>query len=160
AYWTGMPATVQHRVMIWADPWNNGILGGNHVAHGLWALATGGAWGSGEGLGSPAAIPQGHTDFVLAALREELGWVGLIAFVSLYAFVCWRCLRIARSAPGDFTTLLAVGVVLVLSVQALVIAGGLLGLIPLSGVVTPFLSYGRSSMAANCAAIGIVLSVA
>ena len=159
AYWTGIPSTVRHRVMIWADPWNNGVFGGNHVAHGLWALATGGPWGSGAGLGSPGAIPEGHTDFVLAAIGEELGWVGLAAVVLIYVFICWRCLRIAARAPGDFTTFLVVGIVLVLSVEALVIAGGLLGLIPLSGVVTPFLSYGRSSMVANCAAIGIVLAV-
>jgi len=160
AYWTGVPATVRHRVMIWANPWNNGVTGGNHVAHGLWALATGGAWGSGAGLGSPTAIPEGHTDFVLAALGEELGWIGFAAVAALYALVCWRCLRIALRAPGDFTAFLVAGIVLVLSVQAIVIAGGLLGLIPLSGVVTPFLSYGRSSMLANCAAIGVVLSVA
>ena len=160
AYWTGVPATVRHRVMIWANPWNNGVTGGNHIAHGLWALATGGAWGSGPGLGSPTAIPEGHTDFVLAALGEELGWIGLAAVAALYAFVCWRCLRIAVRAPGDFTAFLVAGIVLVMSVQAIVIAGGLLGLIPLSGVVTPFLSYGRSSMLANCSAIGVVLSVA
>jgi len=159
AYWTGIPATVRHRVMIWANPWNNGVTGGNHVAHGLWALSTGGAWGSGTGLGSPTAIPEGHTDFVLAAIGEELGWIGFAAAAAIYAFVCWRCLRIAARAPGDFTTFLVVGIVLVLTVQAAVIAGGLLGLIPLSGVVTPFLSYGRSSMIANCVAIGIVLSV-
>jgi cell division protein FtsI/penicillin-binding protein 2 len=97
---------------------------------------------------------------VLAAIGEELGWIGLAALVAVYAFLCWRCLRISARAPGDFTSFLAVGVVLVLSVQALVIAGGLLGLIPLSGVVTPFLSFGRSSMLANCAAIGIVMSAA
>jgi len=159
AYWTGVPATVRNRVMIWASPWNNGVTGGNHVAHGLWALATGGAWGSGAGLGSPTAIPEGHTDFVLAAVGEELGWIGFAAVAALYALVCWRALRIAARAPGDFTTFLVAGIVLVLSVQALVIAAGLLGLMPLSGVVTPFLSYGRSSMLINCAAIGIVLSV-
>ncbi|HET7699103.1 MAG TPA: FtsW/RodA/SpoVE family cell cycle protein [Vicinamibacterales bacterium] len=160
AYWTGMPATVRNRVMMWADPWNNGVPGGTHVAQGLWALSTGAVWGSGGGLGSPNAIPEGHTDFVLAAIGEELGWIGFAVVAGLYAFLCWRCLRIARRAPGDFTSFLAVGVVLVLSVQAIVIAGGLVGLIPLSGVVTPFLSYGRSSMLANCAAIGIVLSIA
>ena len=160
AYWAGVPLTVRNRVMIWADPWNNGVAGGNHIAQGLWALSTGGVWGSGPGLGSPNNIPEGHTDFVLAAIGEELGWIGLAIVVVLYAFLCWRCLRIAARAPGDFTAFLAVGVVLVLSVQALVIAGGLLGLMPLSGVVTPFLSYGRSSMLANCAAIGIVLAVA
>src|SRR5204862_4465246 len=89
-----------------------------------------------------------------------LGWIGLAAVAALYAFVCWRCLRIAVRAPGDFTAFLVAGIVLVMSVQAIVIAGGLLGLIPLSGVVTPFLSYGRSSMLANCAAIGIVLGIA
>src|SRR4029079_4105771 len=160
AYWTGIPATVRNRVMIWVNPWNNGVPGGNHVTQGLWALSTGGLWGSGPGLGSPGSVPEGHTDFVLAAIGEELGWIGLAALVVVYAFLCWRCLRIGTRAPGDFTTFLAVGVVLVLSVQALVIAGGLLGLIPLSGVVTPSRSFGRSSMLATCAAIGIVMSVA
>jgi cell division protein FtsW (lipid II flippase)/cell division protein FtsI/penicillin-binding protein 2 len=160
AYWTGVPLTVRHRVMIWADPWNNGVPGGNQIAHGLWALSTGGAWGSGGGLGSPNVIPEGHTDFVLAAVGEELGWIGFAVVVALYALLCWRCLRIAARAPGDFTTFVVTGVALVLSVQALVIAGGLFGLIPLSGVVTPFLSYGRSSMLANCVALGVVLSVA
>jgi cell division protein FtsI/penicillin-binding protein 2 len=159
AYWTGVPGIVRQRVMIWADPWNNGVPGGNHIAQGLWALATGGAWGSGTGLGSPDAIPEGHTDFVLAALGEELGYVGLAVVIALYAFLCWRCLRIALRASGDFSSFLTIGVVLVITVQALVIAGGLLGLVPLSGVVTPFLSYGRSSMLANCVAIGIVLSI-
>src|SRR5688572_13490672 len=145
---------------MWADPWTNGVPGGTHVAQGLWALATGATWGSGGGLGSPNAIPEGHTDFVLAAIGEELGWIGFAAVAALYAFLCWRCLRIAARAPGDFTSFLTIGVVLVLWVQALVIAGGLVGLIPLSGVVTPFLSYGRSSMLANGIAMGIVLSVA
>lgn len=160
AYYTGVPMTVRNRVTMWADPWNNGVPGGTHVAHGLWALSTGGLWGSGAGLGSPNAIPEGQTDFVLGAIGEELGWVGFAVVVGLYAFLCWRCLRIAARAPGDFTAFLGVGIVLVLGVQALVIAGGLLGLVPLSGVVTPFLSYGRSSMLANCAAIGVVLAIA
>ena len=160
AYWTGVPAVVRHRVMIWMDPWRNGVVGGNHVAQGLWALATGGTWGSGAGLGSPNVIPEGHTDFVMAALGEEFGFAGVGAVVALYALLCWRCLRVALRASGDFSTFLAAGVVLVLSVQALVITAGLLGLMPLSGVATPFLSYGRSSMLANCLAIGVILSVA
>lgn len=160
AYWTGVPVTVRNRVTMWADPWTNSVPGGTHVAQGLWALSTGATWGSGGGLGNPGAIPEGHTDFVLAAIGEELGWIGLAAVALLYAFVSWRCLRIAVRAPGDFTSFLTIGVVLALCVQALVIAGGLVGLIPLSGVVTPFLSYGRSSMLANGIALGIVLSVA
>src|SRR5436190_12412384 len=160
AYWTGVPLTVRNRVMIWSDPWNNGVPGGNHVAHGLWALATGGAWGAGGGLGFPNAIPDGHTDFVLAAVGEELGWPGFALVIAVYGSLCWRCLRAARRAPGDFTTFLVIGIVLILVVQALVIAGGIFGLMPLSGVVTPFLSFGRSSMLVNAVAMGIVLSVA
>jgi cell division protein FtsW (lipid II flippase)/cell division protein FtsI/penicillin-binding protein 2 len=160
AYWIGEPTTVRQRVMIWSNPWNNGVPGGNQVAHGLWALATGGLWGSGPGLGSPQLVPAGHTDFVLAAVGEELGFAGLAAVVLLYALLGWRCLRVALRAPGDYTAFLAVGVALGLVVQALVIACGLLGIVPLSGVVTPFLSYGRSSMIANCLAVGIVLAIA
>ena len=160
AYWIGEPATVRQRVLIWFNPWNNGVPGGNQIAHGLWALSTGGAWGSGPGLGSPQMVPAGHTDFVLAAIGEELGFAGLAVIVLLYAIVGWRCLRIALRAPGDYSAFLAVGLALGLVVQALVIAGGLLGLVPLSGVVTPFLSYGRSSMLANCLAIGVVLAIA
>jgi cell division protein FtsW (lipid II flippase)/cell division protein FtsI/penicillin-binding protein 2 len=160
AYWIGTPATVRGRVMIWSDPWNNGVPGGNHIAHGLWALSTGATWGSGPGLGNPESIPAAHTDFVLAAAGEELGFVGLAAIVALYAIVCWRCLRAALRAPGDYSAFLAVGVALTLAVQALVIASGLLAVVPLSGVVTPFLSFGRSSMIANCLAVGIVLAVA
>jgi cell division protein FtsI/penicillin-binding protein 2 len=160
AYWIGFPETVRQRVAIWSDPWNNGVSGGNHIAHGLWALSTGAAWGSGPGLGSPHAIPAGHTDFVLAAIGEELGFAGLVVIVALYALVCWRCLRVAIRAPGDYSAFLAVGVALALVVQALVISGGLLGAVPLAGVVTPFLSFGRSSMLANAFAIGVVLAIA
>ena len=160
AYWIGFPATVRNRVMIWTDPWNNGVPGGNHIAHGLWALATGASWGSGPGLGSPQSIPAGHTDFVLAALGEELGFVGVAAIIALYALLCWRCFRIAVRAPGDYSAFLGIGVALALVVQGLVIAGGMLGLIPLAGVVTPFLSYGRSSMLANCFAVGVLLAIA
>ena len=77
--------------------------GGNQIAHGLWALATGSIWGSGPGLGSPQSIPAGHTDFVLAAVGEELGFVGVAVVVGLYAILSWRCLRVAARAPGDYT---------------------------------------------------------
>ena len=160
AYWLGEPATVRQRVAIWSDPWNNGVPGGNQIAHGLWAIATGGTWGSGPGLGNPEMIPAGHTDFVLSVVGEELGLAGLVAVFLLYTVLAWRCLRAARRAPGDYSAFLAVGVALVLLVQALVIASGLLALVPLSGVVTPFLSFGRSSMIANCFAVGVVLTVA
>ena len=160
AWWAGMPATVRQRVLIWLDPWSNGLPGGNQIAHGMWALATGGPWGLGPGLGSPQSIPAAHTDFVLAVLGESLGFVGLLAIGVLYGVLCWRCLRAAVRAPGDYTAFLAIGMALALSLQGLVIAGGILGLMPLSGIVTPFLSYGRSAMLVNFAAVGVVLAVA
>jgi cell division protein FtsW (lipid II flippase)/cell division protein FtsI/penicillin-binding protein 2 len=160
AYVIGVPATVRQRVLIWLNPWNNGVPGGNQIAYGLWAMATGAVRGSGPGLGTPQSIPAGHTDFVLAAIGEQLGFVGLAVVFALYAMLTWRCLRAAVRAPGDFSALLATGAALALVVQALVIASGLLGLFPLSGVVTPFLSYGRSSMIANGFAVGVVMAVA
>ena len=160
AYVVGEPATVRQRVMIWSNPWNNGVPGGNQIAHGFWALATGGIWGSGPGLGNPELIPAGHTDFVLAAVGEELGFLGLAAVLLLYSVLAWRCLRTAVRAPGDYSAFLATGIALGLVIQAIVIASGLLGLVPLSGVVTPFLSFGRSSMLANCFAVGVVLAIA
>jgi cell division protein FtsW (lipid II flippase) len=156
----GFPATVRQRVAIWLDPWNNGVPGGDQIAHGLWALSTGALWGSGPGLGSAQAIPAAHTDFVLAAIGEELGFVGVAVVVALYGLLCWRCLRAAARAPGDYTAFVAIGIALVLVVQAFVIGSGVMGLFPLSGVVTPFLSYGRSSMLANFAAVGIVMGIA
>lgn len=160
AYAVGFPATVGQRVRIWSDPWNNGVPGGSQIAHGLWAMSTGALFGAGPGQGSPRSIPEGHTDFVLAAIGEELGLIGVVAVIALYALLGWRCLRVALRAPGDYSALLGIGVTLALVVQALVIAGGLLGLLPLTGVVTPFLSYGRSSMLANCVAVGVVMAVA
>jgi len=159
AYRLGYPPTVGQRVAMWLDPWANALPGGNQIAQGFWALASGALWGTGSGLGDPQLVPAAHTDFVLTAIGEELGWVGLAAIVALYALLIWRCLRAALRAPGHYTALLATGVALSLIVQAIIIASGLLGLLPLSGVVTPFLSYGRSSMLANCAAVGIALAI-
>ena len=108
AYWIGHPATVGQRVAIWLDPWNNGVPGGNQIAHGLWALSTGAHWGSGPGLGSPQSIPAGHTDFILAAIGEELGFVGVAVVVALYAHPVLAlpahrgaCARRLHGAPRD-----------------------------------------------------------
>jgi cell division protein FtsW (lipid II flippase)/DNA-binding transcriptional regulator YdaS (Cro superfamily) len=156
----GVPATVTRRVTMWLDPWNNAMAGGDQVAHALWAFATGSRLGVGPGMGDPQLIPAGHTDLVLAAVGEELGFVGVLAVIGLLGLLVWRMLRAALRAPGDYTCFLAAGLCLVIAVQALVIAAGVLGLLPLAGVVTPFLSYGRSSMLSNFAAVGICCAIA
>lgn len=159
-YWLGIPSTVARRVAIWLDPWQNALVGGDQIAHAQWALASGGVWGLGAGFGEGQLIPAGHTDLIVAVMGEELGFVGLVALAALFGIIIWRILRIAKHAPGDYTAFLALGCALSLSVPAFVIVGGLLGLLPLSGVVTPFLSYGKSAMVANMAALAIPLAIA
>jgi cell division protein FtsW (lipid II flippase)/cell division protein FtsI/penicillin-binding protein 2 len=159
-YLAGYPGTVTRRVAIWLDPWQNALPGGDQVSQALWALSSGSLWGLGPGVGDPQYVPAGHTDLVLAGVGEELGFVGVIALVALFALLVWRLLRIALRAPGDYTFFLAAGLTLALAVQAIVIVGGLLGLLPLAGVVTPFLSYGRSAMLSNFAAVAVCAAIA
>jgi cell division protein FtsW (lipid II flippase) len=158
-YAAGIPSTVARRVAIWLDPWENALQGGDQVAHGLWALSIGGPMGLGAGSGDPQFIPAGHTDLIIAALGEELGFVGVAAAATLLGLLVWRMLRTALRAPGDYTAFLTFGLALAAVVQAIVIVGGTLGLLPLTGVVTPFLSYGRSSMISNIAAVAICSAV-
>jgi cell division protein FtsW (lipid II flippase) len=151
--------TLADRVRIWQSPWDNVARGGDQVAHAYWALAAGAIPGTGLGLGDTRYVPAGHTDLALAAVGEELGAAGLLIVAALYAFVVWRGFRIASRAPGDYAFFLAVAVTLTLIVPVLVMAAGILGVIPLTGVVTPFLSYGGSAMAANLAAVGILSAI-
>ena len=159
-YVLGMPSTVTRRVAIALDPWENALVGGDQLAHAWWALASGGAWGLGPGVGEAYFIPAGHTDLVMAALGEELGYIGFASIIALFAVLVWRLLRIAIRAPGDYTAFLTIGLTLALAVQGLVIVAGMLGLLPLAGVVTPFLSYGRSSMLCNFVALGVCAAIA
>jgi cell division protein FtsW (lipid II flippase) len=159
-YAFGYPHTVAQRVQMWWAPWDNSVRGGDQIAHALWALATGAVTGTGIGLGDPRLIPAGHTDLILSAVGEEMGLVGLLAVFALYGVLAYRALRIARRAPGDYTLFLALGLTVGIFAQLLLIAAGLLDLMPLTGVTTPFLSYGRSSMLANLFAFGVLLSIA
>jgi cell division protein FtsW (lipid II flippase) len=148
-YLVRIPHTVYERVSMWASPWNNVIHGGDQLAQSLWAYATGGIWGTGPGLGDPALVPAAHTDLILSALGEEWGFLGVAAVFALYAFILYRTARIALRARSDYEFFLAAGLGVAMALQIPLIAGGSLGVLPLSGVVTPFLSYGRSSMLAN-----------
>jgi cell division protein FtsW (lipid II flippase)/cell division protein FtsI/penicillin-binding protein 2 len=159
-YALGVPSTVTRRVAIALDPWENALPGGDQIAQALWALSSGGPWGLGPGVGEPHVIPAGHTDLVMAALGEELGYIGFASITVLFAMLVWRLLRVAVRAPGDYTAFLAIGLTLALAVQGLVIVAGMLGLLPLAGVVTPFLSYGRTAMLCNFAALGVCAAIA
>jgi len=158
-YLLGVPHTVGDRVSMWLSPWDNLVHGGDQLAHSLWAYATGGITGTGIGQGDPQFVPAGHTDLILSALGEQWGWIGIAAVFALYGFLVYRSFRIALSARSDYEFFLAAGIGAATALQILLIAGGSLGVLPLSGVVTPFLSYGRTAMLANFALFGILLSV-
>jgi len=158
-YLLRFPHTVYERVSMWASPWDNLIHGGDQLAQSLWAYATGGAWGTGLGLGDPALVPAVHTDLILAALGEEWGFVGVFAIFALYGFLLYRSARIALRARSDYEFFLATGLAVSMALQTLLIAGGSLGVLPLSGVVTPFLCYGRSSMLANFLMFAMLSSI-
>ena len=158
-YWLGVPHTVGERVHMWLSPWDNLVHGGDQLAHSLWAYATGGPAGMGTGQGDPQAVPAAHTDLILAALGEEWGFIGVAAAFALYGVLVWRTLRAAVRARTDYECFLAVGLAATTALQILLIAGGSLGVVPLSGVVTPFLSYGRTAMLANFVVVGMVAAI-
>lgn len=158
-YATGYPHTVRERVEMWKSPWDNHVRGGDQLADSLWSLSTGGATGTGLGLGDPQSMPAAHTDLVVSAFGEEAGVLGTFALYALYGVLIYRSLRIGLNASGAYSFFLAIGLALITALQLLLITGGLLGLIPLSGVVSPFLSYGRTSMVANFVLFAIILSI-
>jgi cell division protein FtsI/penicillin-binding protein 2/cell division protein FtsW (lipid II flippase) len=158
-YAAGFPKTVHDRVQMWLSPWDNTVRGGEQVVHSLWALASGGLFGAGLGLGEPSVMPAAHTDLILAVLGEEWGFVGLAAVYLIYAVLIFMGLRITMRARSDYAFFLSVGLTLLVALEVLLISGGMLDLVPLSGVATPFLSYGGSAMLANFAVFAILLSL-
>jgi cell division protein FtsW (lipid II flippase) len=158
-YFLGIPKTVHDRVAMWLSPWSNMVRGGDQVAHSLWAMASGGALGTGPGLGETGVIPAGYTDLIVSVLGEDWGFLGLAVVYAIYALLIWLGLRIARRARTDYGFFLALGLSLLVSAELLLISAGILGLFPLSGVATPFLSYGRTAMLANFAIAGILLAL-
>ena len=119
-------------------------------------------WASASGLptiGGRIPIPEVHTDFPLAALGEELGLIGVLAILGLYLVLVERGLRIGAAAADDFRALLAVGLALVIGIQAFIIAAGNLKVLPLTGVTLPFISYGGSSILANSIVVGLLLAL-
>jgi cell division protein FtsW (lipid II flippase) len=158
-YKLGVPRTVSGRLQMWLSPWDNSFRGGDHLAQGLWSLAGGASTGTGLGLGQPQRVPEVHTDLVLAAVGEELGFVGLLAVVALYILLIQRGFRAAFRAGGVYSFFLAFGLTVLLALQILLISGGVLGVLPLSGVVSPFLSSGRTAMLANFLILGMLAGI-
>jgi cell division protein FtsW (lipid II flippase) len=155
---------VRVRIDLWLDPFADPLGTGYQVVQALHAFARGGLVGVGLGAGLPEVggrlpIPEIHTDFPLAALGEELGIVGVLAILGLFLVVVERGLRIGAAAADDFRSLLAIGLSLVVGIQAFIIAAGNLKVLPLTGVTLPFISYGGSSLLANALVVGLLLAL-
>lgn len=147
------------RVQMWLHPWDNGDRLGGQLAQGLWGMATGGIWGSGLGLGDPASVPRAGSDMVFTTLGEELGLFGTLCVVIVFSVIVYRGFQIALKAPDEFDRLLAAGLTTLLGLQTIIITAGATGLLPLTGITLPFVSYGSSSLTADFFTIAVLMRI-
>jgi cell division protein FtsW (lipid II flippase) len=158
---------VQQRVQAWLDPMKEYTLSQQGVAghseqsmQALWAFGSGGTLGTGLGQGHSDLIRfAANSDFILATFGEELGLAGIMAILLIYGLIVERGVRTALAARDPFGKLLAVGLSGAFALQVFVVAGGVMGLIPLTGMTMPFMAYGGSSVLANWALIGILIRI-
>lgn len=150
---------VRLRVQVWLDTWTYASDQGYQIAQSLFGLANGGVLGTGWGQGYPQFVPFAKTDFITAALGEELGTTGFMAILVIYAIIVERGLRTAIACRDPFGKLLAVGFATVFGLQVFVVVGGVTRLIPLTGLTTPFLSYGGSALVANWMMVALLIRI-
>jgi peptidoglycan glycosyltransferase len=150
---------VQDRVAIWLDPWEDPKDDGFQIVESQFAFAAGGVSGTGINLGSPTRIPYAETDFIFAAIGEELGLVGATAILIAYLLMIGAGLRTALRTTVPFERLLATGLTVLLGVQSFIIIAGVTRVLPLTGVTLPFVSYGGSSLIANYVLLALLLRI-
>jgi cell division protein FtsW (lipid II flippase) len=147
------------RLSMWRNAFDNMVRGGDHAAQFIWTVAAGGTTGSGFGLSYSHLVPNSLTDGVFAAWAEQTGFAGCLLLAAVYGVLFACMFRIARRAGTDYLCFLGLGLTVLMAVQTLWIAGAMVNLLPLSGIVSPFLSFGRTSMVANFAILGIMSSI-
>jgi cell division protein FtsW (lipid II flippase) len=146
---------VEQRVTAWLDPWSDPDQSGYQIIQSLYSIANGGFWGTGLGRGTftttggDTLIPFAKTDFIFSVIAQELGLVGAAALLLVYMLIVVRGFRTALLADDGFSKLLAAGLTFGLAIQSFIILGGIVRLIPLTGITLPFVSYGGSSIVAN-----------
>lgn len=150
---------VRRRVVAWLAPFEHYQDEGFQIAQGIFALGTGSLSGAGPGLGRPDLIPNAATDFIFAAVGEELGFAGTVAVIALYALVVAVGLGVAFRSRDTFRKLLAAGLTLVFAIQVLLIIGGILRLVPLTGITLPFMSYGGSALVGNMILLALLMRI-
>ncbi|MGN6741973.1 MAG: FtsW/RodA/SpoVE family cell cycle protein, partial [Amnibacterium sp.] len=154
---------VQGRFTNWLDAFSGNLYnapgGSFQIVNGIFGLAHGGLFGTGLGQGRPDLTPAADSDFIIASLGEEIGLVGLFAVICLYLLFVSRGLRIGFSGPDDFGKLLAVGLSFVFALQCFIVIGGVMRVIPETGLTTPFLAAGGSSLVANWMIAAVLLRI-
>lgn len=150
---------VETRINSWLNPWNDPGGGSYQIIQGLLAIANGGIEGRGPGLGSPALVPVAVSDFIFSAIAEETGLIGTMGMLALFGLITARGFRASLRAPDLFRRLLAAGISTYFGIQTLLIIGGNLRFLPLTGVTLPFVSYGGSSLLTSFIALLFLLLI-
>ena len=150
---------VRTRIEIWQNPWADPSNSGLQIVQALIAIGSGGAFGMGLGMGMPRSIPLYHSDFVFAAISEEFGWIFAVCLLLIYLFIVLRSASIAMSARVSYHAMLGLGIVAMLGLQTLIIVGGVIKLIPLTGITLPFVAAGGSSIVSCMGLMGMLLGI-
>ncbi|TKC18574.1 stage V sporulation protein E [Robertmurraya kyonggiensis] len=149
------------RITSFLDPWSDAQGSGFQIIQSLYAIGPGGLFGLGLGQSRQKFfyLPEPQTDFIFAILAEELGFIGGSFILLLFALLLWRGIRIALGAPDLFGSFLAVGIIAMIAIQVMINIGVVTGLMPVTGITLPFLSYGGSSLTLMLLAIGVLLNI-
>ncbi|QED47450.1 stage V sporulation protein E [Cytobacillus dafuensis] len=149
------------RITSFLDPWEDPLGSGFQIIQSLFAIGPGGLFGLGLGQSRQKFfyLPEPQTDFIFAILSEELGFIGGSFVILLFSLLLWRGIRIALGAPDLFGSFLAVGIIAMIAIQVMINIGVVIGLMPVTGITLPFLSYGGSSLTLMLMAVGVLLNI-
>lgn len=149
------------RIFAYLDPWADPLGNGYQTIQALLALGPGGLFGLGLGQSRQKFLylPENHTDFIFAMIGEELGFIGATLVILLFFLFAWRGFRVAMRAPDSFTGFLAVGLTAMVSIQAMINMGVVSGVLPVTGITLPFISYGGTSLVFTLLGVGVLLNI-